>query len=483
MKKIIIVVVAVGVLLGAGFWYWQTAHASAQMNFQVEEVKYGRLTATVSSTGTLEPQELVDIGAQVTGRIVYIGPDPNTHSKFVDWGSAVVGPSLGGNTDSKALPSLGASAAGLMGSSLRAPLLAAPALVYGAFNTSPGTLLLKIDDDLYKAKVAADQAAIKAAQSDLLQKQAQLVQYTSEWKRAQELFQATKPRGIAQAEYDASQATYNSAVANVESSKANIALQQANLKMDQTNLNYTTINSPVNGMVIDRRVNVGQTVVSNLSASSLFLIAKDLTRLEVWATVNEVDIGKVKTDQDVKFTVDAFPGRKFKGKVVAQGKSAFRYNATMTQNVVTYTVVVSVDNKDLTLAPYMTTNLSFIVEDKKDALLVPNAALRWQPSKQLIAPEVRDAYNKFKSKKKTPTDNDAQDHGFVWVKGADGFVRYSEVRTGPSDTVNSEVLGVISGLDLPEHTQVIIGDPKAESQAGGGASPFLPQLFKPKPKD
>ena len=133
-------------------------------------------------------------------------------------------------------------------------------------------------------------------------------------------------------------------------------------------------------------------MVASLSAPSLFLIAKDLSKMEVWATVNEVDVGKIHAGQDVNFTVDAFPGRVYHGKVVPQGKLPFRLNATMNQNVVTYTVVVSVDNKDGMLSPYLTTNLTFIVADKKDALLVPNAALRWQPTREQIAPELRDAY-------------------------------------------------------------------------------------------
>ena len=114
-----------------------------------------------------------------------------------------------------------------------------------------------------------------------------------------------------------------------------------------------------------------------MSAPSLILIAKDLSsEMEVWATVNEVDVSKIRIDQDVKFVVDAFPGRTYHGEVVPQGQLPFRLNASMNQNVVTYTVVVSVDNSDGLLRPYLTANLSFIVADKKDVLMVPNAALQ-----------------------------------------------------------------------------------------------------------
>lgn len=255
-------------------------------------------------------------------------------------------------------------------------------------------------------------------------------------------------------------------------SKANIGVAQANLKTAQTNLNYTTISSPVKGRVIDRRVNVGQTVVASLSAPSLFLIAKGLKKMEVWATVNEVDVLKIKAGQRVNFTVDGNPGRIYKGNVVPQGNLPFRLNASMNNNVVTYTAVVSVDNSDDSLKPYLTANLNFIVADKKDVLLVPNAALRWQPSRRQMAPEVQDAYNKQRGKKRVPGE-EGQEHGFVWVPGPDGLATFIEVITGVSDSVNSEIVSVVGGGELAEHTQVIIGEGRVEA-ASGGSNPFAP---------
>jgi HlyD family secretion protein len=154
----------------------------------------------------------------------------------------------------------------------------------------------------------------------------------------------------------------------------------------------------------------------------------------------------------------------------------------MNQNVVTYTVVVSVDNTDGLLRPYLTANLTFIVARKKDALLVPNAALRWQPARDQIDPAMRDTYYQLKGKKRSPTDTEATDHGFVWVKGEGRYVRYVEIQTGLSDTVNTEILSVLNGGELPEKTEVIVGEGKADSQSGG-ANPFVPQIFKPKAKD
>jgi HlyD family secretion protein len=441
MKKIMALMAMIAGLGAVGYWQWQI-RGTSRTTFNFAEVKRGHLEATVGSTGTLQPREVVDVGAQVLGRIIYIGKDAQTSRGIVDWGSEVEGPELDSN---------------------------------GKI-VKRGTVLAQIDPSLYEAQRNSAKASLKAAQADVLVKAAALDQATRNWGRAEKLFGTS---GIAQAEYDQFKATFDAARANLELSKANVGLAEASLNSAQTNLDYTTISAPVSGVVVDRRVNVGQTVVASLSAPSLFLIAKDLSKMEVWATVNEVDVGKIRAGQDVKFTVDAFPGRVYRGSVVPQGKLPFRLNATMNQNVVTYTVVVSVDNKDGLLRPYLTANLTFVVADKKDALLVPNAALRWQPAADQIAPDLRDTYYRLKGKKRSPTDTDTVNHGFVWATSDDGHVRYTDVRTGLSDTVNTEVLGVNSGGELPEHTQIIIGE-GVTSARSGGANPFVASPFRKK---
>ena len=172
--------------------------------------------------------------------------------------------------------------------------------------------------------------------------------------------------------------------AAIVQAKGTVAQAEATLKRALQNLNYCTIKSPVKGVIIDRRVNIGQTVVSSLNAPSLFLLAKDLNRLQVWVSVNEADIGRIKPGQPVTFTVDAQPGDVFPGKV---GK--IRLNATMTQNVVTYTVEVDTDNSGGKLLPYLTANVTFIVGERKNVLLVPNAALRWTPQLEQVVAEFR----------------------------------------------------------------------------------------------
>ncbi len=167
--------------------------------------------------------------------------------------------------------------------------------------------------------------------------------------------------------------------AAILSAQANVTQAQAALDKVQRNLDYCTITSPVKGVIIARRVNIGETVVSSLNTPSLFLIAKDLHHMKVWVSVNEADIGSIHADQSVTFTADAYPGVIFTGMV---GK--VRLNAAMTQNVVTYTVEIDTDNSSGKLLPYLTCNVQFEVARHKDVLQVPNGALRWIPARDEI---------------------------------------------------------------------------------------------------
>ena len=226
-------------------------------------------------------------------------------------------------------------------------------------------------------------ASLAQAKANVLQMDAKLKQADAEWKRAQRLMSlklvsrsptgSTAPgealpiKGISDADYILAQANFESGEANVEAAKGTVLQMEAALELARTNLGYTTIKSPVNGTIIDRRVNIGQTVVASLTAQSLFLIARDLRRMQVWAAVNEADIGRLKVGTPVHFRVDAFPQEVFRGQVVQ-----IRLNASMTQNVVTYTVVISADNSDLRLLPYLTANVKFEVDGRND--------VRWFPT-------------------------------------------------------------------------------------------------------
>jgi HlyD family secretion protein len=274
-------------------------------------------------------------------------------------------------------------------------------------------------------------------------------------------------------------AALKDAQANVLKAKANLAAAKASLANAQVNLGYCVIKSPVKGVIVDRRVNIGQTVVSSLNAPSLFLLAKDLKRLQVWASVNEADIGNVHSDQEVSFTVDAYPGQVFRG-IVAPDQP--RLNASMTQNVVTYTVVVNTDNPDGKLLPYLTTNLQFEVSKHSNVLLVPNSALRWKPSPPQVVPEARGEYISRQRRNKTPPgekpppniENEPHDRGYLWVEDG-GFVRPVKVQIGLSDGLQTEIIGG----DIREGTAVVIGESRA-SEGTGTTNPFTPKMFSGK---
>jgi HlyD family secretion protein len=429
MKKIVILLILVALgAAGVGTWYSRSASYHAT-TFRTATAKRGNLSATINATGTLEPQDVVDVGAQVAGQIITFGTDPHDKSKLVDYRTAV----------------------------------------------DEGTVLAKIDPTLYQAQVDQAKANLAVAQANMLNYQSKLRQTERDYKRAEEL--GTGKRGsIADVDYDTAEQLYLAAKAGVAQGQASVQQAQASLNQANINLGYCTIKSPVKGVIIDRRVNIGQTVVASLQTPSLFLIAKDLTKMQVWASVNEADVGQIKPGQKVHFTVDAFPGEVFRGAVYQ-----VRYNATMTQNVVTYTVVVNVDNSNLKLLPYLTSNVEFEVKDLKNVLLVPNAALRWKPTVNQVVADQRDDYARELRKKQAakPTadqpavklDKERHDQGTVWMQDGD-LVRQIKVTVGLSDGSMTQIVGG----DLKEDTVLVTGEVH-QAANDSTSNPFTPQLF------
>ncbi|HEX4793351.1 MAG TPA: efflux RND transporter periplasmic adaptor subunit [Humisphaera sp.] len=507
MIKKLIAVVVVLLLLAAGAWGYLILTAKPPVSYRTAEIKHGSLLASISATGTLEPEELVDVGAQVGGQILTFGKDPNDPTKVIDYGTEV----------------------------------------------EENGILAQIDPTVYEADLTQQKASYaqavaskQHAEADLLQAKAKLVEATNNWNRAQKA--GTAPRGpLTENDYDAFQSAFVAAQANVSVAQASIATADANIKQTQAsvdrsqrNLDFCTIKSPVKGKIIDRRVNVGQTVNSSLNAPSLFLIAKDLRKIQVWASVNEADVGNIHPDQPVTFSVDAFAGESFHGLV-----NKVRLNAQMTQNVVTYTVEVNTDNNDLRLLPYMTANVQFEVSRLTNVPLVPNAALRWFPQQTEIAPEFREQYaskagggggggggggrggggggglagggaggggaaggggggaaggggggaamsdpaaggggrgggrrggggrggdGSSGPRRAKPS----YDIGTVWLEDGNGYVKPLKVKTGHSDTVMTQLVGD----DLKDGDKVVTGEIRADEAAPGGATnPFMPQVF------
>ena len=440
IRKFIVALAVLGLLGGTAAWYIQRGNGKT-VSYRTALVKRGDLLVSISATGTVEPEEVIDVGAQVAGQILSFGKDAN--GKAVDYGSAV----------------------------------------------EEGTVLARIDDSLYaadaaqaEAQVESSRAGLQRAAADLEQMKAKFQQAGRDWRRAQNLGPS---EALAQASYDAYQSTYETAKANVAvgeaailQAKAGMAQADAVLRRAQRNLGYCTIKSPVRGVIIDRRVNIGQTVVASLNAPSLFLIAKDLTRMQVWVAVNEADIGKIRPGQPVTFTVDSFQGTTFRGEV---GK--VRLNASMTQNVVTFTVEIVTDNSSGRLLPYLTANVLFELNRLSDVLLVPNAALRWTPPAEQIAPEFREGFEKQAARSGSPegdqrpapglapAPSDGSSHEVVWLLQGQ-TVRPLRVRPGLSDGATTEV----EGEGLTEGLEVVAG---VEMQSDGRTdanNPFVPKF-------
>ena len=454
MRTLLTIAVLAVVSAGGAALYGRYAGSTTGTSFRTAEVKRDNLLISVGATGTLQPEEVVDIGAQVVGRIKELGKDlrantdPAFKDKHVDFGSTV----------------------------------------------EKGMLLAKIDPAVYQAQFNQAEAAVLRAEADLAQMKAKLEQAQAEWIRAQKLRELKLPslsptgskpsavpiRGISDADFILAKANYEVAQANVDVAAATIAQQKSAMQLAQTNLDYTVIKSPLNGTVIERRVNVGQTVVTNMSAASLFLIAEDLRRMQVWAAVNEADIGRLKTGMPVSFTVDAFPEDVFRGEV-----SQIRLNAQMTQNVVIYTVVITTDNPDLKLLPYLTANVKFEIEERKDVLQVPNSALRYQPKPEQIVSSAKEQIDPEDSggkaiggKRRGKDRDDSSDRtGTLWIQQGE-FVSPIEVQIGANDGVFTEV----SGDELKEGLEVVVGEKRKEVGSSDVNNPFAPPRFRGRPK-
>jgi HlyD family secretion protein len=440
VKKAVITIIVLAAAVAVAGWYLNPRGQQA-IAFQTARVTRGNLLIAISATGTVEPEEVIDVGAQVAGQILSFGRDAD--GKPVDYGSKV----------------------------------------------TEGTVLAKIDESLYAAEAAQAEAQVQAAranlqlaEADLQQLNAKLHQAERDWQRARKLGPS---EALAEASYDAYQAAYQTAVANVAVGKAAIlqaeaglAQTRAVLQRAQRNLGYCIITSPVSGVIIDRRVNIGQTVVASLNAPSLFLIAKDLTRMQVWVAVNEADIGKIEQGQPVTFTVDAFPDETFTGQV---GK--IRLNASMTQNVVTYTVEIITDNRSGRLLPYLSANVQFELNRRSDVLLVPTAALQWKPSPEQVAPQFRQALavGAAQNSKSNGTPStlskteqargDAAKREILWIEDGDQ-VRPLLVHVGLTDGGMTQV----EGEHLAEGLEIVTGQQNQAAERSETTNPFAPKI-------
>jgi HlyD family secretion protein len=324
LKKAASWVIPVLVVAGIAFgiWKWQASRGAPGISYRTAPVEKRKVVARVTASGTLSATVTVQVGAQVSGRIAKLSADFNSTVK-------------------------------------------------------KGEVIAKIDPQLFIAAVDRERANYAAAKAGLVRSQAQQRDAELVLKRAKSL----NEQGLASAaELQTAETNLSVALAQAEVAKATLEQQRAALNQAQVNLSYTDIHSPIDGVVISRSVDVGQTVAASLQAPVLFTIAEDLKKMQVHTSVAEGDVGRLTQGMATWFTVDAFPGQRFKGKI-----SQIRNAAQTVQNVVTYDAVIDVENDDLRLRPGMTATTTIVYAEKSDVLAIPNAAIRFKPSAEVAS--------------------------------------------------------------------------------------------------
>jgi len=317
--------------------------------------------------------------------------------------------------------------------------------IYADFNdhVKAGQLIARIDPTLLEQAVSDAEAGVERSQAALLRAE-------REYARSKELYDK---KVLTESEFN--DAEYTRSVAQADAKSAQVSLDRA-----RRNLAYTRIYAPIDGVVVERNVDVGQTVAASFSAPQLFLIAQDLSEMEILASVDESDIGEIRAGQEVTFTVQAYPDATFSGAV-----RQVRLQSTTTENVVSYTAVVQVANPTGKLLPGMTATVSFLTGSATDVLTVPNAALRYEPSEAVLAasdlaPDAREARSSSTAR--------AEDHGTLWYVDASGRLDAVSVGVGVSDGRRTEV----SGAGLREGMGVIVATGTASSSSADVSSPF-----------
>ena len=409
LRWVLILGVLFGLLIAASIPLKGWLAKRSETRYLTGAISRGRIETVVNSTGTVKPVLSVSVGAFTSGPIKDI---------YIDFNSVV----------------------------------------------KKGQMIALIDPMLAEAAVKHDQAALDAQQADLLRVEAMLKKSENDEKRALKL-QEVKKDFLSDTDMDTYHFTRLQNEALVALGKASIAQAKATLENSKTNLGYTEIKSPVDGIVIERKVDPGQTVAASFQTPELFIIAPEMDKhMYVYASVDEADIGQIRIAQQqgrsVKFTVDAYMGELFEGKIYQ-----IRKNSTTTQNVVTYPVIIEAPNPDLKLLPGMTANISFQIESKENVLRVPIAALRYVPLPMQVRPEDRQIVisaqgvqaNPSEGTPKTSAANKAEQarnrqHRNIWVQ--EGlWLRAVPVTLGLMDNQFAEIL---TG-EITENQSIVIG--------------------------
>jgi HlyD family secretion protein len=440
-KKYLIGIAILVLILAGGFAFYQfSGQNGSNHQFHLARVERGEVNLVVTATGTINPVINVLVGSQVSGTIKALYADFNSQVK-------------------------------------------------------EGQVIAQIDPAIFEAQVEQGRASVLNAQANLLNAQANLENAKANLTKADVAVLDAKrnldrnqplleKKIIAQATLDTAQTNYDTAVAQrdvakaqvesaksqIESFKAQVEQAKAALRVAETNLRYATIRSPVNGTVISRNVDVGQTVAASLQAPTLFTIAKNLAEMQVDSNVSEADVGRIAVGQDATFTVDAYPERIFRGKV-----SEIRNAPIIVQNVVTYDVVILVENKDLKLKPGMTANVSVMIAHREGVLKIPNATLRFRPESAAKKESGKSGSPQKAGERAKPVEGDQGKPGRVWVLSPEGKPTPVSITLGITDGTSSEVMGG----NLQEGAEVIIeASSNKKGQNQSGTVPFMPRMRK-----
>ena len=423
-KKIWIAVAIVAVAVVAIAARMFSVHDSAQ--YFTEKIERGDIRDVVEATGTINAVTTVQVGSQVSGTIDKLYADFNSHVK-------------------------------------------------------KDQIIARIDPSLFEGALLQAKADLETAKANAAAARANLEKAKAAEAQARADYQRTKPltaQGIvAPQQLDVSKANEDSAVAAISAAQAGYeqAVAQVNQKaaavtVAQTNLDHTIIRAPIDGVVVSRNVDIGQTVAASLQAPTLFTIAQDLTKMQVYAKTDESDVGQIKSGQPVTFKVDAFPSEQFRGRV-----SQIRMNATTVQNVVTYDTIVDFDNPEMKLFPGMTAYVTIPVAFAQNVLKVPNAALRYRPElkpeemRSLLANAGISAPGKPQGGDQSGSDRKevrASDTTVVWKELPDKRLEPVQIRTGITDHTTTQLVQVLKGR-IEEGDQLLTGVSKGASHSGG----------------
>lgn len=393
-RWLMVALLAIAGVTSAGVW--KGTKKSNSMQYLTQKVQRGDLTVTVTATGALEPTNQVDVGSELSGIIKTVEVDYNDRVKV-------------------------------------------------------GQILARLDTDKPKAKVLQSKAALESARAKILEAQANVKEAGDELARLKQVWELSNKMVPSQHDLDAAQAALHRAKATEATARAQVSQAQATLEADETDLAKTVIHSPINGIVLTRNVEPGQTVAASFQAPVLFTLAEDLTQMKLHVDVDEADVGQVTEGQEATFTVDAHPGRTFPARIIQ-----VRYGSQTVNGVVTYKTVLNVDNSDLSLRPGMTATADITVNKVENAILVPNAALRFiPPIKEKEAPSnggglinklLPRRHRSPSKQRKDSTANKKLQH--VWTQ-RDGKLLAIAVSIGATDGRMTEVTSSDIELGMP----------------------------------